>query len=418
MSTLFLFFISLKPGSEFIDQVLRIGIDVNGTGQWADTDTPLQAAARARDGYSAQKLISLGAQVKGVGRDCDLSALQLACGARYRSGYITTSEPADAQIVKLLLENGADPSATGRSCCVPALQLAVEPQVVELLLAHGANDHEVVARCEDCEHADDDGRIYKFMPEYPHSGLNKGHNISILQLSICRAFHISLRNRSITSMDSLRGIINVLLCRGARVNQRETVPNRGKWKLGRSALEMAAQIPNEEVALELVRRLLEAGAELEPPNDYEGNSALHYACSNGNVKLVGLLLDHKMDPNRRGKRRRKQTKSPIEIAASKGYLSIVMMLLAGGATVCDDSTRDRYGHETHHQSPLIQAALYGQLDIVAFLLQLESCKKVLEVAMAHAERDYQGVASYIRQDLERRRALAGLPSSSHVAPPK
>ena len=61
--------------------------------------------------------------------------------------------------------------------------------------------------------------------------------------------------------------------------------------------------------------------------DENGNTALHYACDEGNLKIVEILLEVKCDPNI--KNIHKQT--PLHLSAKRGYFDISKLLIEHGA---------------------------------------------------------------------------------------
>ncbi|CAG7956910.1 unnamed protein product [Penicillium salamii] len=98
--------------------------------------------------------------------------------------------------------------------------------------------------------------------------------------------------------------------------------------------------------VEIVRRMLERGANVNPPN----NGPLIGAAESENLKCVQLLLENGADPNLTGK-------SPLARAASKGWTECVQLLLKGGADVNPASG-----------NPLMEAAAEGHLECVKILL--------------------------------------------------
>lgn len=108
--------------------------------------------------------------------------------------------------------------------------------------------------------------------------------------------------------------------------------------------------------LEMVQRLLDAGAKVSVENRY-GVRPLAIACLNGHGQIVELLLKQGADPNHplRG------GETPLMTAARTGKPGPVRALLAHGAEV---NARERKG-----QTALIWAAAEGNVEAVDLLLK-------------------------------------------------
>ena len=132
-------------------------------------------------------------------------------------------------------------------------------------------------------------------------------------------------------------IVRILLDVGADVNA------AGSEFYGKTALQaaMLSETTGASKLIELVRMLLEAGADPNVPTQlqnhatFEKNSpygtVLQIAVSKGNIKLVRLLLDFgaKINDYPRGSPER----SPIQTAAEAGDADLVALLLEEGADV-------------------------------------------------------------------------------------
>ena len=57
--------------------------------------------------------------------------------------------------------------------------------------------------------------------------------------------------------------------------------------------------------------------------DENGNTALHYACDEGNLKIVEILLDLKYDPNIKNA----SNSTPLHLSAKRGYFDISKKLI-------------------------------------------------------------------------------------------
>ncbi|KFZ03699.1 hypothetical protein V502_10733 [Pseudogymnoascus sp. VKM F-4520 (FW-2644)] len=93
--------------------------------------------------------------------------------------------------------------------------------------------------------------------------------------------------------------------------------------------------------------------------DYDSNDSLIYILSDQNLPdLLLISIHNRGNVNAIGKHHG----SPLQLAATRGYLTIAKLLIAAGADM--DFARDKF-----ESSPLFSALHYGHLDIVQLLLE-------------------------------------------------
>ncbi len=112
----------------------------------------------------------------------------------------------------------------------------------------------------------------------------------------------------------------------------------------------------EDLRIETVRLLISGGADINAQDDF-GCTALHDAVFYDLPDIVKLLLESGANPNIRDK---ESGSTPLDKAISDGYADIVELLLLYGA---DANARDRNG-----QTPLHEAAWENQGDIAELLI--------------------------------------------------
>jgi ankyrin repeat protein len=109
--------------------------------------------------------------------------------------------------------------------------------------------------------------------------------------------------------------VKLLIARGADVNYRTPA--------GYDAITAAVSYPGN---VEAVRALLDAGADVQPPDDVKiKHSPLLFASMSGDLESVSLLLARGANPNRRD--------SPLSEAITFGHADVVRALIAAGARV-------------------------------------------------------------------------------------
>ncbi|KAK0625142.1 hypothetical protein B0T17DRAFT_617274 [Bombardia bombarda] len=181
----------------------------------------------------------------------------------------------------------------------------------------------------------------------------------------------------------LMGVPKVLLDHGARINERATLLVDGEQKPGPSVLEMV--VKEHDNPHDLVKFLLDSGADIELPATYHGDDCLTIACQKGNLDLVKFLLDLKM----KSSAAKLRLDSPLYHTASRGDLAIALSLLAAGTKVPSD---------LGDKNPFIAAASSGRLDMVALLLDFVSDEGVFKAAVSKArDSGFIEISRYIQE---------------------
>ncbi len=136
-------------------------------------------------------------------------------------------------------------------------------------------------------------------------------------------------------------------------NERVDVNTRDKN--GISALMHAAYYG----CTNIVRLLINHGADINISNYNYKNTALMYAVEKGHKDIVELLIASGADVNAKNN----NCDTALIWAVQKGYIDIVEMLIAAGA---DTTAKDEYGYNT----ALMYAINYNYRDIVTLFITL------------------------------------------------
>jgi len=146
-----------------------------------------------------------------------------------------------------------------------------------------------------------------------------------------------------------KGIAELLLARGARVNVSE----------GETPLRSAVCSGHKDVA----ELLLAHGADVNGKSSVKrgtfptgGETALHCAAERGNVELTELLLGHAAQLDAKSA----EGETPLHHAAKEGHREVVALLIASKAQV---NVKDEFG-----RTPLHAVASSGRTDIAELLL--------------------------------------------------
>lgn len=227
------------------------------------------------------------------------TALTLACAGGHED------------LVELLIQRDANIEHRDKKGFTPLILAATagHEKVVNILLKHGAELEAQSERTKDTplSLACSGGR-YEVVEILLNVGANKEHrNVS------------DYTPLSLAASGGYVNIIRLLLNHGAEIN------SRTGSKLGISPLMLAAM--NGHTAA--VKLLLDMGSDINAQIETNRNTALTLACFQGRHEVVSLLLDRKANVEHRAK----TGLTPLMEAASGGYIEVGRVLLDKGADV-------------------------------------------------------------------------------------
>ncbi|KAJ5169200.1 uncharacterized protein N7482_004794 [Penicillium canariense] len=127
---------------------------------------------------------------------------------------------------------------------------------------------------------------------------------------------------------------------------------------GRAPLHYAAEIGH----IEIVKLLLDKGADPNINEVHSGRTPLYYAAEKGYNEVVKLLLDKGANPNTNEVR---DGRTPLHCAVGKGYNEVVKLLLDKGA---NPNSKDRSKIIRVVWTPLYYASVIGHNEMVKQLL--------------------------------------------------
>lgn len=232
------------------------------------------------------------------------------------------------EIVRLLLAHGADPNADVESSGTPMSRAARDPELSELLRAHGGreqrSDGDRVGRLIEEGKLDEAERLLRANPQWIHDD-EAGWGDGIL---------------AGPAHDGRHDVIAMLMRLGARVPsvskwapyyyfkheataafllEHGMDPNHMNWHRFTLLHHMAA-----EAELGKARLLLDHGADVDAIDDEYRSTPLAVAARRGHRAMVELLLGHGADPHAAGA----SWATPLAWARKKGHDDLAEMLLA------------------------------------------------------------------------------------------
>ena len=115
---------------------------------------------------------------------------------------------------------------------------------------------------------------------------------------------------------------------------------------------------NKDKFLEILQQIFSLPKNLININyqDEKGNSALHYSCNEGNLKIVEILLKANCDTNITNK----EKKTPLHLSAEKGFFDISKKLIENGASL--------NSLDLKKNSPIHYACMFNHVELVKYFL--------------------------------------------------
>jgi ankyrin repeat protein len=242
--------------------------------------------------------------------------------------FVTRAAAGDAAAVQLFLAAAMDPNIRNRQGFTPLIAAAGKGrgEIVKLLLEHGAD---VNAR------------------ETQYGGTALLHAVISGRTEIVQRLkgkRIKKKVKKAAAGSAPTDIVRLLLDKGADLEAKDS-------KEGRTALLWAVRHNRND----MVEALLDKGAS-QKAKDKRGYTALVTAALYANPDTLSLLLD------RAGRPEQDAAEMPLLLyAAAAGRTDNIRLLLEKGA---DINARDDYGH-----TALMWAAKGGKKDVVKFLLE-------------------------------------------------
>ncbi|UCE48728.1 MAG: ankyrin repeat domain-containing protein [Phycisphaerales bacterium] len=300
--------------------LIEHGADVNFRhAKWGKDDTALHTAAFRGHVEMARLLVNRGGNVNML---------------RGPNGFATT--PLDRVFfgaVTLLRKARADASFSPGSLSAEAREalrnlLKDRRAVADVLLSAGARVNglsssalAVLARGDGCEMAE----LLFAHGLNPNSMVSSAYGVTLL--------HVAADAGS-------KGMVELLIAKGADVNARDTDDGTPLW------------YAKDKGHTDIVQLLIKHGARSETPV-----GALLDAARDGNIKQVRSLVERGADTNVRDYRGR----TPLHLAAARGYTDIAELLVKGGADINAKS-------DTAEATALILAIQNGHTDTAKLLV--------------------------------------------------
>ncbi|KAJ6527979.1 ankyrin repeat-containing domain protein [Mycena vulgaris] len=303
-----------KDSLDVVRLLLKHGADINARG--GKLGSALQAAASKGATDIVRLLLSYGADVNGPDLRGENSNAQ---GGRFGTALQAAAfcEPNSKalDLVRLLLESGADVNAQGGEygTALTAASVRGFTDVVQLLLDNGADVNA------------------------------PGGELGSALQAACS--------------EGATDVVRLLLSYDADVNGPDLRGENSNAQGGRfgTALQAAAFCEPNSKALDLVRLLLESGADVNAQGGKYG-TALTAASVRGFTDVVQLLLDNGADVNAQGG----EYGTALTVASVRGFTDVVQLLLDNGADV--NAQGGEYG------TALTAASVRGFTDVVQLLL--------------------------------------------------
>jgi ankyrin repeat protein len=305
------------------------------------------------------------------------------------------------QIVMALIDAGAQPnqaSADGHTAIWVAAQNG-HLETVRLLLTLGADPNAQNQEGFSPLHVAGQKRTVPMGPDFVPPSSQRNH-VEVVSLLLSRGARVSLANsgqKSALYVAVRAGHSDVVrnLLLHAPLKDQETDP-------AETPLRMASRRGYTDI----MRLLIDSGADVNWASPDDGATALHFACFYGQAAAVAILNDAGAKLNSRSR----DGSTPLHVAAQEGHLEAVRAILAAGALV-NELNSGRF-------TPLHSAAQHGHAGIVRALIEagadsnLRSVELYTPLHLAVQAFDFDTVDALVRGhaqlNLHQRDGLAAL----------
>ena len=305
-------FTAIEQGDpEIVRLLVEAGADVNAAEGFGG-NTALHEAVEQGNTEIVQILVDAGADVE-------------AKGFMNRTPLSLAAEEGATEIMQILLGRDPDtgtsaggedkeapsPSAIGSEALFTAIEQG-DPEIVRLLVEAGA----------DVNAAEGFGGNTAL-----HEAVEQG-NTEIVQILVDAGADVEAKgfmNRTPLSLAAEEGateIMQILLGRDPDTGTSaggEDKEAPSPSAIGSEALFTAIEQGDPEI----VRLLVEAGADVNAAEGFGGNTALHEAVEQGNTEIVQILVDAGADVEAKGF----MSRTPLSLAAAEGATEIMRILL-------------------------------------------------------------------------------------------
>ena len=329
---------------EIVRLLIETGADVNAAEGFGG-NTPLHEAVEQGNGEIVKILVAAGADVN-------------AEGFMSRTPLSLAAEEGATEIMRILLRPGLD---AGTSADGEDKEAAPTPSIGSeaLFTAIEKDDVEMVRLL--VETGGDVNAAEGFGGNTPlHEAVEKG-DVEIVKILVAAGADVNAEGfmsrtpLTLAAEEGATEIMQILLGSGPSADTSadgEDKEAASTPSIGSEALYTAIEKGDHE----MVRLLVEAGADVNAAEGFGGNTPLHEAVEQGDVEMVKILVAAGADVNAEGF----MSRTPLTLAAEEGATEIMQILLGSGPSA--DTSADGEDKEAASTPSIGSEALYTAVE--------------------------------------------------------